>query len=134
MLRALFDSFESMRNKDPDRLLELHSRRGYTLFNDAPPFQLLEDETGLSLKMSILSQVQDLTYNIRNLHVKVFGGVAVAAYELEMSGILVYQYRFEGQRWFRRARCTTVLLKEDEGWRIVHEHFSPIDTSSSAIL
>jgi len=81
---------------------------------------------GLKLKLSLLNQVQDISYEIRGLHLEVRGDVAFAVYELEMSGILVYQYRFEGQRWMRRARCTTVMVREEGSWKIVHEHFSPL--------
>ncbi|MEM0382077.1 MAG: nuclear transport factor 2 family protein [Nitrososphaerota archaeon] len=125
-LQTLTDSYEVIKNKDHNRLLELHSERGYTLFNDAPPHHLLEGEMGLKLKLSLLNQVQDISYEIRGLHLEVRGDVAFAVYELEMSGILVYQYRFEGQRWVRRARCTTVMVREEGSWKIVHEHFSPL--------
>jgi ketosteroid isomerase-like protein len=64
--------------------------------------------------------------------VEVLGDVAIVLYELEMSGLLVYQYRFEGSRWVRSARCTAVLKKEEGVWRIAHEHFSaPYPTRSS---
>ncbi|MEM0481297.1 MAG: nuclear transport factor 2 family protein [Nitrososphaerota archaeon] len=133
-IQTLTSVFDAIKNKDHAKLLDLHSTKRYTLFNDAPPYQLLEDEMGLRLKLSLLNQVQDVSYQIRDLHLSVYGDVACAAYELEMSGILVYQYRFEGQRWVRRARCTTVMVREEGSWKIVHEHFSPIGPSSSATL
>ncbi|GBC71027.1 hypothetical protein HRbin02_00804 [Candidatus Calditenuaceae archaeon HR02] len=123
-VQTLIAVFEAVKNKDHAKLLDLHSSRGYTLFNDAPPYQLLEGEMGVRLKLSLMNQVQDISYKIRDLHLSVYGDVAYAAYELEMSGILVYQYRFEGQRWIRKARCTTVMVREDGSWKIVHEHFS----------
>ncbi|MCS7146102.1 MAG: nuclear transport factor 2 family protein [Nitrososphaerota archaeon] len=133
-LQTLMDSYESIKNKDHARLLSLHLGEEYTLFNDGPPQNLLEDDTGLRLKLSLLNQLQDVSYQIRGLHLKVYGEAAVAAYELEMSGILVYQYRFEGQRWVRRARCTTVMILREGSWKIVHEHFSPMETSLSTTL
>lgn len=128
------ESYEAIKNKDHAKLLGLHSGEDYTLFNDGPPQHILEDETGLRLKLSLLNQLQDVSYQIRDLHLKVYGEVAVAAYELEMSGILVYHYRFEGQRWVRRARCTTVMVLKEGSWKIVHEHFSPMETSQSTTL
>lgn len=129
-VEALTAVYEAIKNKDQAKLLELHSSREYTLFNDAPPYRLLEGEMGLRLKLSLMSQVQDISFQIRDLHLRVYGDVAYAAYELEMSGILVYQYRFEGQRWVRRARCTTVMVREEGSWKIVHEHFSQMEASS----
>jgi ketosteroid isomerase-like protein len=133
-VQTLTAVLEAIKNKDHTRLLDLHSSKGYTLYNDAPPYQLLEDEMALRLKLSLLNQVQDISYQLRDLHLNIYGDVAYAAYELEMSGILVYQYRFEGQRWVRRARCTTIMVREEGSWKIVHEHFSPIGPSSSATL
>lgn len=132
--QTLIISYESIKNKDVSTLLNLHLSPGYTLFNDGPPPSLLEDEIGLRLKLSLLNQVQDINYEIRGLHIKIFGETAIAAYELEMSGILVYQYRFEGQRWVRSARCTTVMARIDGSWKIVHEHFSPKTVIQSATL
>ncbi len=133
-VQTLTAVLEAIKNKDHAKLLELHSNKGYTLFNDVPPYQLLEDEMALRLKLSLLNQVQDISYQIRDLRLNIYGDVAYATYELEMNGILVYQYRFEGQRWVRRARCTTIMVREEGSWKIVHEHFSHMDASSSATL
>ncbi len=123
-IEAILDVYEAMRTKDSERLISRHAKDGYSLFNDAPPYELLHDEDALRLKLSLMSQVQDLTYSVKEQSVEVLGDVAIVLYELEMSGLLVYQYRFEGSRWIRSARCTAVLKKEEGVWRIVHEHFS----------
>ncbi len=131
VLETVLRMYEAMREKDPDRLISVHSRSGYTLYNDAPPHDLLEGEMALRLKLSLMSQVQDLTYEVREQRVTVLGDFAVVTYELEMSGVLVYSYRFEGSHWARTARCTAVLRREEGGWVIIHEHYSPAGPTRS---
>jgi ketosteroid isomerase-like protein len=134
VIEAILDVYEAMRTKDSERLISRHAKSGYSLFNDAPPYELLQDEDALHLKLSLMSQVQDLTYSVKEQGVEVLGDVVIVLYELEMSGLLVYQYRFEGSRWVRSARCTAVLKKEEGVWRIAHEHFSaPYPTRSSTL-
>jgi len=134
VLHTVVEALEAMRNKDPERLLTLHSSKSYTLFNDGPPSRLLHGEEALRLKLSLLSQVQDLTYEIRDPQVVVYRDFAVAAYHLAMKGILVYQYRFEGRGWLRSTRCTTVMVREEGSWKIIHEHYSPLEATESTTL
>ncbi|MEM2770600.1 MAG: nuclear transport factor 2 family protein, partial [Nitrososphaerota archaeon] len=63
---------------------------------------------------------------VRDVRVSVFGDVALATYLVKYKGMLVYQYRFEGQLISVTAFCSSVLVRGSEGWKIVHEHFTRI--------
>ncbi len=55
-----------------------------------------------------------------DLKVDIFGPVAVTTFVMEYAVV-----DDEGERHSFRARTTMVLAKEEDGWLIVHEHFSP---------
>lgn len=63
--------------------------------------------------------------HIVDLKIDIFGPVAVTTFVMEYEVV-----DEEGARHSFRARATMVLVKEEGGWLIVHEHFSPFVANS----
>ncbi|MCS7142321.1 MAG: nuclear transport factor 2 family protein [Aigarchaeota archaeon] len=123
-IKVVIDSYEAIKNREMDRLSELHVERGYSRFNDLPPLELSGYEEAIRIKRSLMTQLADFNYQLKILDAMVIDNVAVVIYEVEYGGMLVYNYRFEGQLFSVRSRCTTILVKEGKSWKILHEHLS----------
>ncbi len=97
----------------------------FTKFDDFEPLERQDAETTRRLEREAILGVREFDPRLVDLKVDVFGAVAVATFVME--------YRVvddEGQRHTFRARATIVLAKEESGWLIVHEHFSPFVANS----
>lgn len=115
------------RSGDMEKFVEAHSE-DYTRFSDMPPFSLQHRDLALQLKRSLLAELIDVQYEIRDFDVRLYDDLAIAAYILEYSGVAVSGYTFEGRRLQKTVRCTTVLRRKLGRWVIVHEHLSSIPT------
>jgi ketosteroid isomerase-like protein len=68
-----------------------------------------------------LGSINGLKMKADALKVDVFGTVGVATF------ILDYSFETAGKTVHARERTTMVFVKDDESWKIVHEHLSPIN-------
>ena len=115
--------FEAGRNGLWEEFESLHSP-GYTRFSDLPPFRLQSREEALKLKLSLLTELIDFEYEFVEPRVDFRDGFAVASFILRYRGMAVNDYAFEGRLVDSVVRCTAVLEKTGDGWRILHEHLS----------
>jgi len=53
-------------------------------------------------------------------------------FNLRYQGMAVNDYAFEGKLVKGVSRCTTVLKKTSQGWRILHEHYSRVPEGFSS--
>lgn len=63
--------------------------------------------------------VSDLSYELPDLEVGVFGDVAIASFLLD------YTVTMADTTFIVKDRSTLVLVKDKDKWKIAHEHFSP---------
>jgi len=63
----------------------------------------------------------DFKYNLQDLKVNVFGDVAIATFHGDFGGKM-------GQDTLSfKLQNTMVFVKDGDAWKIVHEHFSPLN-------
>ncbi|MCS7094819.1 MAG: nuclear transport factor 2 family protein [Thaumarchaeota archaeon] len=125
-IEVLIAAYEAIKQGDVDSMNELYAE-GYTLISELNPNEFLEPERAIVTRRSLQGQITDLNFSLEELSSRTIGeGAAIVVYRLRYSGMLVYQYRFEGRFIQIEALCTAVLVKERGKWRILHEHFTPL--------
>ncbi|BAJ49877.1 conserved hypothetical protein [Candidatus Caldarchaeum subterraneum] len=129
--RVVVEALEAGIRGDEETFNDLHSH-GYTRYSDLPPYRLQSREEALKLKISLLTQLIDFEYSLENFQTFYHGDVAVACFLLRYRGMAVNDYAFEGRMVEGVARCTVVLEKNGDKWRILHEHLSRVPEGFSA--
>lgn len=82
-------------------------------------FERQDVESANASEAAYFTSVSDLTYEIRDLKIDVFGDVGVATYYPHVT------YSRNGERFEGTGRQTFVFLRTAEGWKLVHEHGTP---------
>ncbi|MEM4190024.1 MAG: nuclear transport factor 2 family protein [Candidatus Caldarchaeum sp.] len=123
VLETIRRSFELGRSGLFEEFSELHAEN-YTRFSDLPPLRLQDRDEALKLKASLLSELVDFEYEIVNPSIQLMGNIALALFYMRYKGLAVNDYAFEGQRVEATVRCSVLLQKTVQGWKIVHEHLS----------
>jgi len=121
---VIYAFFEAGKNKDLASLAGFQSRESFTKFDENPPFARQNPDEALIHEQAAFANISDYTYQVDELRVDLFGGLAVATFYLTYKGIFVNDYSFEGSPVGSKDRVTMVLSRTQRGWKIVHEHFS----------
>jgi len=124
IIRVIEAFFDTGRTKDlaPLRDIQLDDPR-FSSFSDVPPYDLKDFKTAVVLEELRFVSISDYDYEITNPRISVFGGTAVAAFELMQKGMLVDTKTYTGEHVVINGRATFVLVKQD-GWKIAHIHMS----------
>lgn len=104
------------------RLLQLGGAE-FSSFSDLPPYDLKDFATSIALQELRFVSISDYDYEIKYPVVSIFGDVAVAAFELHQSGMLVDNKAFTGRSVETTSRATFVLVRK-QNWKIAHMHLS----------
>jgi len=70
-----------------------------------------------------LSAANDLHLQADDLNIAVFDNTGISTF------ILSYSFKAGAVTIQRKVRSTLVFVKDHGGWRIVHEHLSPLPTT-----
>jgi ketosteroid isomerase-like protein len=117
--------FEAGKNKDFASLERLHlNSEEFSKFDEFPPFTRQDSKQALIYEEAAFANITDFQYELQEMKVDIFGQVAIATFYLDYRGVFVNDYSFEGSPVRSRSRATIVLLQLQDGWKIVHEHFS----------
>jgi len=100
--------------------------KGFTMFDDLPPYNLLDRNLAYSKKREWVKDVAPrLMVSVKALKVDVFKNAAIVTLELLYSGKLK-KVHVES-----RIRGTLVLVERRKAWKIFHEHWSRMDSGKS---
>jgi ketosteroid isomerase-like protein len=88
------------------------------IFDDWPPFARQEAAEALKNEFGAFKVLSDYGYQLENFEASIFGDVAVATFHIHYQGVI------RNKPFEVTSRVTSVLRKEDSGWKVVHEHFS----------
>ena len=86
--------------------------------NGEPRADAEKNEKG---EREIFSAISNLDYDLRDLKVNVFGDVAIATFHG------YFEFDMGEDHISIQAQSTLVFAKADNTWKIVHEHFSPLN-------
>lgn len=126
IIRVIERFFEAGKNKNLPELRELHlDDNRFSSFSDVPPYDLKDFQTTMTLEELRFVSISDYDYEIKNPKISVFDDTAIAAFELNQTGMLVDNKAFTGEHISIKGRATFVLVKKPT-WKIVHIHFSKI--------
>ncbi|MEM0117706.1 MAG: nuclear transport factor 2 family protein [Conexivisphaerales archaeon] len=126
IIALVYAVFEAGKNKDLSSLSSFHLQsKIFSKFDEFPPYSRQDAEQALVYEQAAFVNLSDYQYNIEELRVDFVDNVAIATFYLNYSGVFINDYSFEGKSVSSRSRVTMVFAKTDDGWKIVHEHFSP---------
>jgi ketosteroid isomerase-like protein len=114
---AVVRRLDGIKNRDEDAVRALIDER-YSKFDDWPPFARQEAAEALKNEFGAFKVLSDYSYQLQNFETNIFGDVAVATFHIH------YQGTIRNKPFEVTSRVTSVLRKEDSGWKVVHEHFS----------
>ena len=123
---VIFAFFEAGKNKDLSALGEFHAPRDFSKFDENPPYTRQDSDEAFVYEQAAFANISDYDYKVEELRIDLIGSVAIATFYLTYKGIFVNDYSFEGRSVGSKSRVTMVLSSFPNGWKIVHEHFSPL--------
>ena len=119
--RALLDLLGAAERKDMVRLEAMHLYGPkFSKFGDTQAPLRLDAEATRRTERAWIESVAAFRPGVEDLKVDVFGRTAVATF------VMPYEVVAEGQTVRARLRATLVWVEVDSGWKVAHEHFSPL--------
>ena len=118
----LEEIYETAQSQDLDKLSSYHLYGPkFTEFKSGKP--RADAERNKQSEREFFTRISDFEYDLRDLNVSVFGDVAIATFHGH------FQVTMGEENLSFQRQSTLVFVKTDDSWKIVHEHFSPLDTS-----
>ena len=107
-IRQLEDEMKEARGEKLDILIEEHSRLHQEFLKSG----------GYALKSEALKVLKEYDYETRSWKIQIFGDSAIATF------IIRYRGQIRDLKFDIQSRVSAFLLKRNEEWKIVHEHWS----------
>ena len=113
------ETFQSLIDRDADKLISYHVYGPkFTHFKDGLPREGSEaNEKG---ERDLVAAISGWEYDTNDLKINVFGEVAVVTYHAD------FRPTIGGEIKQLLYQATIVVVNTDQGWKITHEHFSPL--------
>jgi hypothetical protein len=132
VMKILTARFEAIKQRDHEKIAALIEPRRYTKFDDWPPFKRM-GLNGVEEEKAALKVLKEYVYRIEEPIIQINDGTAWVTFYLSYAG------RIRDLDFAIKSRATVIMVKTDEGWKIVHEHYSrlpgvePIDLLSKGV-
>ena len=132
MMKVLTARFEAIKQRDHKKIAALIEPRRYTKFDDWPPFKRMGLD-GVEEEKAALKVLKEYVYRIEEPIIQINDRTAWVTFYLSYAG------RIRDLDFAIKSRATVIMVKTEEGWKIVHEHYSrlpgvePIDLLSSKV-
>jgi len=120
-IQQVLDSiFTSIQNKDADKLISYHVYGPkFTEFRDsAPRFGSAGNE---EYERGFVAAISGFEYDLNDLKIDVFGDVAIVTFHADFRPVM------EGNTIQIHGGVTLIFVRTESGWKITHEHFSPLN-------
>lgn len=108
---------EGIRNRDINTIRRTINEENYTKFDDWPPFQR-QGLDALKREGEALQVLKEYSYEVSEWKIDIFDYAAVASF------IINYNGQIRNRRFYIKSRVSVFLIKRDNEWKIVHEHWS----------
>jgi ketosteroid isomerase-like protein len=108
---------DGIKNRDEGAVRALIDER-YNKFDDWPPFARQEASQALENEFGAFKVLSNYSYELKDFAANVLGNTAVATFTIHYKGVI------RNKPFDVTSRVTSVLTKQDSGWKVVHEHFS----------
>jgi hypothetical protein len=113
---VLVRRLEGIKKRDPQVIAGLVDKNRYTKFDDWPPLDRRGSEA-LNIEADALKVLKEYDYETSDLRIDMLGNVALATFTITYWGTI-------REHHFNVKSRVSVLLVNDGGWWIVHEHWS----------
>ncbi len=112
--------FKSIQDNEADKLISYHAYSAkFTEFRDSEPrYNSQENE---DYERAFVGAISGFEYELGEKKIAVYGDVAVVTFHADFRPTIGQDVL---QIW---GSTTLVFVKTDEGWKIVHEHHSPLN-------
>jgi ParB/RepB/Spo0J family partition protein len=122
LTKLVSDVIVGVSSNDLRPLFDSRSTHGYSLFSQFPPFLKLNREMAQDHLCSILRESRGLRVRLQDLDLRIHGNFAYATM------YVIHEITYNGKTLKNKTRTTMIFAKEDNLWKIVHEHFSPVES------
>ncbi|MEM2111683.1 MAG: nuclear transport factor 2 family protein [Candidatus Bathyarchaeia archaeon] len=124
---VLIQRIDAIKNRDAKVLESLIDKERYTKFDDWPPFSLQGSEA-LENEARAFKVLKEYNYETKSWKIDIYGDSAIATF------IIKYRGKIRDLNFNIRSRVTVFLVRHEEKWKIVHEHWSrfPSDDYSTS--
>ena len=123
-IHAVMESIVSgLNSRNIGRSFEAVSDKDFTMFSRFPPFTKMDSRTAKDHMYGILRDVDDLKVKAEDLDIRFFRDFAYATMAV------THEIVVGSEKVRTKTRATIILVKEDQSWKIVHEHWSTADPS-----
>lgn len=120
--KVLDEIYKSAQVKDFDRVSAFHAYSPkFTEFKNGAP--RADSEMNQKSERELFTAFSDFQYDLRDLKVSVYGDVAIATFHG------AFEANMGDQHLSFQLQSTLVFAKTGGSWKIVHEHFSPLNTT-----
>lgn len=122
-IQAVLDGiFKSIQDNDADKLISYHAYGPkFTEFRDSE--RRFNSEENELYERGFVGAISGFDYNLGDLKINVFGDVAVVTFHADFRPTIGEDIL---QIW---GSTTLVFVRTASGWKIVHEHHSPLNTT-----
>lgn len=114
---AVVRRLDGIKNRDESAVRALIDER-YSKFDDWPPYRRQEAAEALENEFGAFKVLSNYNYELKDFETDILGDAAVATFSIH------YQGTMRNTPFEVTSRVTSVLRKQDSGWKVVHEHFS----------
>ena len=74
------------------------------------------------------ASVSDFDFQLHDIRIDDLGDAALATFLLESSGMVIDDYSFRGAAIKAKSRVTVVFVKQNNNWKMLHQHMSRFQT------
>jgi ParB family chromosome partitioning protein len=127
---ALLKEFSLPGKGDFKSFAQFHAyNSGFSIFSCFPTLQRYQNDEALKKERQWFNSVApNFTIDPRDISVQFYDNVAIVTLYVD------YHDRREAQRTLLRMRGTLVFVNKRNSWKIVHEHFSPLDPNAANFM
>lgn len=128
-LKAIINQwFESFNSRDLEHIFTLWDRRNFSRYDSYSKVHLLDYDQSAKKMITRVARCEFAKMSFEDLKIKLFPNFAYATFNVEN------QVRVSGNETRLHSRVTFIFEKFKEGWEIVHEHWTKLDSSIGSAI
>ena len=112
--------FDTVSRKDADKLDAFHLYGSkFTRLSEGSPVRF-DAESTKKMESESVAALDKFNFKIEDTKADIFGKIAIATFFID------YSFKMGEIEGKAKESCTIVFVKDNETWKITHEHFSPV--------
>lgn len=126
--KALYAEFQLPHKRDFEAFFRMHAfDNGFSIYDDFPPYRRLKDNDAQEKETHwFFVEARSFETKLRDIAVQFYTEIAVATLYAD------YFDKTQTKRLVKTVRGTVLFLKTEDGWKVLHEHWSRLDEDNQA--